>query len=496
MKQILYILISLLLIGCKPSEEELAEIAQLKALEDSLEVAENENDSLLTKSDSLEVVIDDWAYRNNEQALGFVQAEVDFTYFKYALRQTKRGYKAYQGNYHDLLLSQSNEMYVDSFEQHHEGVLRWAKSLDGYYRLPGTYSENPDKFIFECFGRVAGEFFYRANYDSVYTLFQNRLDHEILRNPLVDMFCDRGFALLEKNWSTTTEKRQLQNALSYVLATSKNVDYSASVKNGIYTNREYEEGWNELQKFFYRANKKVPGSIERIQYNVQKYLDKNFSEEEFEEIDILTELRELYLGDDTLDIERNNDNISELSLFFKYEAPGKFYNSLSVYFNVDNEYQLYNRLMYANSSLSQYYANSTDEAYFDFLGDRFGLFFGSNAFLNVIRFKLNGDEEKLFELVDYCSQYAFTVLEMADDEAQEHGNGGIYRDALRRLYYVSAEVDYDAKLIQRSDYKDRFANDYYEENWTGSQKFLYRLENHFPGSVERVRLNIAEYLGL
>ncbi len=56
---------------------------------------------------------------------------------------------------------------------------------------------------------------------------------------------------------------------------------------------------------------------------------------------------------------------------------------------------------------------------------------------------------------------------------------------------MTEEVDYDARTEMKHS-TEVFSNTTYERNWNYLQKFYYRIEKRFPGSVDRIKYNITK----
>lgn len=141
-----------------------------------------------------------------------------------------------------------------------------------------NHDRNSAEFIFEYLGDCVGNnlaFGFDNNYEFTHALVSQFRDEQM--DQLVDYVCERITIILDDEWRDN--KKQLVQALEFVLETEKSVDYSAEItsnKGGwreIFVNETYEKEWNGVQKFFYRTEKKFPGSAKRIIFNVKKYRD-------------------------------------------------------------------------------------------------------------------------------------------------------------------------------------------------------------------------------
>ncbi len=94
------------------------------------------------------------------------------------------------------------------------------------------------------------------------------------RMSLVNHVCDQIFVILDHNWKSDEERRTLINAFDYILRTAGDINYRAKVVDGKFENSDYEENWNGIQKFFYRTEKKFPGSSSQIRVNIYQHMRK------------------------------------------------------------------------------------------------------------------------------------------------------------------------------------------------------------------------------
>lgn len=146
--------------------------------------------------------------------------------------------------------------------------------------LSNNHNRNSPKFIFEYLGDCLGNniaYGFRDNHKFTNTILENFRDEQL--NQLIDYICRRVIIVLDNNWKSEDEKKSLISALDHVLETTKSVDYSAKITTNeggwrnIFVNKTYETEWNGIQKFFYRTEKRFPGSTKRILLNVEKYRD-------------------------------------------------------------------------------------------------------------------------------------------------------------------------------------------------------------------------------
>lgn len=147
-----------------------------------------------------------------------------------------------------------------------------------------------------------------------------------------------------------------------------------------------------------------------------------------------------------------------------------------------------------NFNTSKSHRNSPEKYYFEYLADCVGrnIEFGDyadalgsseNWILQFLRKNLTSDQRDL--VIDQVTDNIFTILEYSWKEDRPE----LYR-ALDYVLATTASLDYSAKTGEHGE----FLNENYEKNWNGIQKFFFRTEYKFPGSAERVRDNIRNYL--
>ncbi len=140
--------------------------------------------------------------------------------------------------------------------------------------LSNNSKDTPHKYLFEYLGDCLGVTFTVHHYeDNDITQFISKsFSTSRYMTPLIDHLFSQTVAVLEHHWSSEQDREELKDAFEYVLSTTEYVDYNAVVDNGVLINEIYETEWNGIQKFFYRAEARYPGSVQEITRNIREYL--------------------------------------------------------------------------------------------------------------------------------------------------------------------------------------------------------------------------------
>lgn len=154
--------------------------------------------------------------------------------------------------------------------------------------VDGAASNNnphePYKYLFEYLGDCGSTTFSlsfntkngRANSSSWFVYLIREKLTVTQQHELIDFCCKRAFAVLNE-WfcdDAINEAGFLVNAYRYVLSSSAAVDYQAKLVDYKFVNKTYESEWNGIQKFFYRLEKRLPGAVERVQFNIKNEITR------------------------------------------------------------------------------------------------------------------------------------------------------------------------------------------------------------------------------
>ncbi len=130
--------------------------------------------------------------------------------------------------------------------------------------------------IFEYLGDTIGLTFRKSNVlASVQALVDLYGAKELLNLYGTQLF-ENIIYLFEHEWQQENEKERLHKALEYVVEQirEENIDFDARLdQKQKFLNPEYEN-WNGIQKFFYRFEKRVPGTTAFVRARLQNYLNQ------------------------------------------------------------------------------------------------------------------------------------------------------------------------------------------------------------------------------
>lgn len=299
-------LLSLALLSCKNEELQLEQEKTLTLLEQQNDSLKSSVKRVVNKRDSLSTLLKKSKNEFNEKSEKISNSRRErlasaLPVLKKALYTTSEyfydNYKSepYNGelvHYNEAiadLLFQTPGEVVTTFETpRYEGSdwslfrrVRIGKERDEDYYYSSTSRNNKEsdiQFPFEYLGDCIGlEFgiagFYGEHQYRFLQAAQLFFSTEEEVNYLTDHVSERMFAVMEAVWSSPNERATLKKSLRYVLETTENIDYAAQLDLDMrFLNEKYENRWNGIQKFFFRINRKFPGSAERIRENIREFL--------------------------------------------------------------------------------------------------------------------------------------------------------------------------------------------------------------------------------
>lgn len=137
-----------------------------------------------------------------------------------------------------------------------------------------------NKWGFEYLGDTIGLDFDFAYYNtSIFTKFNTFFNEwngsEVFLKIYGKNLFDKVIFILEKIYTENNDFSSLYESLYYTFETTANLDYEAKVVSNEFVNEEYEYTWNGIQKFFFRLEKKLPGSAEFVRGEIKNYLILN-----------------------------------------------------------------------------------------------------------------------------------------------------------------------------------------------------------------------------
>lgn len=157
-----------------------------------------------------------------------------------------------------------------------------------------NHKDSAHQYLFEylgdCLGASLGTPFQINNRETQSTEWLITLIREQLtrnqQDQLIDYLCKRSFSVMRSYWNESrADLELLQDGYEYVLETTKSVKYNAVIRENRFVNEEYEKGWNGIQKFFFRLERKFPGSAKRVLSNIAKEIE-SISKDHFAEPEI------------------------------------------------------------------------------------------------------------------------------------------------------------------------------------------------------------------
>lgn len=135
-------------------------------------------------------------------------------------------------------------------------------------------SANPD--VLPTFVSWVVSSCYELDYENLAILMQEFQHEPLVRNVLIDFTFNRLLGMVKLRCSYKKEKSELELSLKRVLEIASNVDYAAEVYTDNtqqrFVNKTYEADWTPIEKFLYRTEKRLPGSVDRIIFNIRKEL--------------------------------------------------------------------------------------------------------------------------------------------------------------------------------------------------------------------------------
>lgn len=212
-------------------------------------------------------------------AIAIYDSLEDSYYENFVFPQTIKALFLYS-NSEFLRLLKSEQQDEDRYDPSFLTRVKFVKGEEVKLHNAATSNNHPRgsaQFIFEYLGDCAGNSY---GWSWGTEIFLDIVTSPKLLNRTVDLVADKVFYLLEEHWTTEEEKKSITEALRYVLETTKEVDYNAKIDTTMYSsflNEEYEKQWNGVQKFFYRAERRYPGSTQRIRENIEHYLENKRS---------------------------------------------------------------------------------------------------------------------------------------------------------------------------------------------------------------------------
>ncbi len=292
--KIVAIVLLFTLLGCKSSDERVAEQQKIVRLERDLTRMETKEGSLERDISSLQYSQVQASNNNNRVALGLLTNS-----YLVALTECEQS----EENMRMLLLSSTpqdlyDQMVANDDRSNYYSLLNrvkfvlttFSESRETYPSTSANSKTNSEQFLFEYLGDCLGWGYFAYVLDDV---IQEKCNTPQYITPLVDFMCARGFYILERELEGDIEDNHnirqygsdsgidLQSALKYVLETTEEVNYGAEVYLDEYSTYEpklrfrdphYEKNWNGIQKFFFRIERNYPGSAKRIRENIRNYI--------------------------------------------------------------------------------------------------------------------------------------------------------------------------------------------------------------------------------
>lgn len=96
--------------------------------------------------------------------------------------------------------------------------------------------------------------------------------YEFIYDNFGENLTEKVFYILEKSFEN--RKDLLYINLNYIYQTTANIDYTATLNKGKFTNSEYELQWDGVKKLFYRIDQRIPGLAEKLRSEIKSYLEQ------------------------------------------------------------------------------------------------------------------------------------------------------------------------------------------------------------------------------